>query len=328
MESKDRRLATLPGVKVAKLGFSSADGETQIKALLWSPEGTTSNPKGIVQISHGMEEHLGRYVDFANYLATQGFVVCAHDMLGHGLSVTSDDKLSCLPLEGGKDILIEDAHELYKMVASRYSRQTPYFVFGHSMGSYLMRAYVTRYGEGLAGAVFCGAGQQSSLISWAGNKLARWIAQSKGEDFQSPFLDSMGVGAFSKRIEGARTEFDWLCTDSAVVDEYIADPWCGVPFSAGAYATLTDLTGEVASSASVSAVPKDLPVLFIAGMLDPVGDNGKGVERSAEHLRRAGVMQVDVKMYENLRHEILNEPAKKDVYTDVVQWIDAVIDKR
>lgn len=328
MESRDRCPTCSPGVKAVKLGFTSHDGKTQIKALLWTPESVTTSPKGIIQITHGMEEHIGRYTEFANYLAQKGFVVCAQDMLGHGLSVTEADKLSCIPSDGGAGILIEDAHELYKMVASRYARQTPYFMFGHSMGSYIMRAYTTRYGEDLAGVVLSGAGQQSKFLSLLGNRFAGMLARSKGEDYRSPFLESMSMGAFTKGVKNPRTQYDWLCTDETVVDGFIADPLCGIPFSVGAYAALTEITGEVVSQSSAALVPKTLPILFVAGVLDPVGDQGAGVEKAADHLRSAGVERVEVKLYEGMRHEVINEPNKKEVYADILSWIEGVIIQR
>ena len=328
MESEDVRASTVSGVKVTKVGFSSKDGKTQIKGLVWSPKSVKTSPKAIIQIVHGMEEHIGRYVDFANYLALQGFVVCGADMLGHGMSVVDEDHLSCMPAENGMDILIEDAHELRKTVASRYSQQTPYFVFGHSLGSYIMRVYLSRFGKGIAGAVLCGAGQLPKILSVGGNLLAKLIVRSKGQDYRSSFLENMGIGAYSQSVKNKRTDLDWLCTDAKVVDAYIADCLCGVSFSAGAYATTTSLTKQAARKKTARQVPKNLPMLFVAGDQDPVGDNGKGVRRSVDLLEQAGVKQVDCKLYAGMRHEILNEPNKEDVYTDIVQWIEGVLRDR
>lgn len=313
-------------VKSSKLGYRSSDGKTQINALVWEPiKGSGIAPKGIVQIVHGMAEHIERYDEFARYLAERGFVVCANDHIGHGKSVSDKSEWGCFPSEGGKDILITDVHELRKTVASRFSRQTPYIMFGHSMGSFITRSYITRFAEGLSAAVICGTGQQSLLLSKFGNMVARRIASSKGDCYKSTFLDSLGAGSFAKKINNPRTEFDWIATDEAVVDAYIADEACGVMFSAGGYATLTDLTGEVVTSASASEVPKDLPLLFIAGALDPVGGNGKGVEQAAEQYRRAGVTKVDLKLYEGMRHEILNEPCRAEVYADTADWMSDVL---
>lgn len=313
-------------VSTAPIGFLSHDGTSQIRGLIWAPErpaGTRAPaPRAIVQIVHGMAEHLGRYDEFARFLVDRGFVVCASDHVGHGKSAPDLAKLGCLPAENGKDVLIEDVNELRRTVAARYARQVPYILFGHSMGSFVVRAYLARYAEGLAAAVICGTGQQPLALSKAGNFLARRIAASKGEDYKSTFLDNLGAGAFAKQIENARTPFDWISTDPAVVDAYIADELCGVMFSAGGYATLTDLTGEVVTRACAAKVPRDLPVLFIAGAEDPVGNCGKGVHAAAELLRGAGVERVDEVFYPGMRHEILNEPGRAQVYTEVAQWME------
>lgn len=312
-------------VAVAPIGFLSHDGTSTIKGLVWEPERTRGSrrvaPRGVIQIVHGMVEHVGRYDEFARFLVEQGFVVCAADHIGHGKSVASADELGCLPVDG-KETLIEDVHELRKTVTARYSRQTPYIMFGHSMGSFVTRAYLARHGEDVAAAVICGTGQQPLVLSKAGNALARFLAKTKGADYRSKLLDGMGVGAFAKQIENPRTPHDWVCTDPAVVDAYIADELCGAMFSVGGYATLTDLTGEVVSPSCAAKVPKGLPVLFVAGAEDPVGACGKGVRAAADLLRRADVQDVEVKLYEGMRHEILNEPGRAQVYTEVVGWIE------
>lgn len=312
-------------VAVAPIGFLSHDGTSTIKGLVWEPERTRGSrrvaPRGVIQIVHGMVEHVGRYDEFARFLVEQGFVVCAADHIGHGKSVASADELGCLPVDG-KETLIEDVHELRKTVTARYSRQTPYIMFGHSMGSFVTRAYLARHGEDVAAAVICGTGQQPLVLSKAGNALARFLAKTKGADYRSKLLDGMGVGAFAKQIENPRTPHDWVCTDPAVVDAYIADELCGAMFSVGGYATLTDLTGEVVSPSCAAKVPKGLPVLFVAGAEDPVGACGKGVRAAADLLRRAGVRDVEVKLYEGMRHEILNELGRAQVYTEVVGWIE------
>lgn len=312
-------------VTAAPVGFLSHDGVSKIKGLEWKPAEVRGRkraaPRGVVQIVHGMVEHVGRYDEFARFLAERGFVVCAADHVGHGKSVSSPEELGCLPVDG-KDVLIEDVHELRKTVTARYSRQTPYILFGHSMGSFIVRAYLARYGEGVSGAVLCGTGQQPLLLSKVGNLLARAMARSKGPDYRSALLDRMGVGAYASQIEGARTPHDWICTDPAVVDAYAADELCGAVFSVGGYAALTDLTGEVATARCAAKVPKDLPLLFVAGAEDPVGACGKGVESAAELMRRSGVRDVEMKLYEGMRHEILNEPGRAQVYTDVVDWIE------
>ena len=312
-------------ITTTSIGFLSHDKTSTIRGLVWKPteaRGSRSTaPRGVVQIVHGMAEHVERYDEFARFLVEQGFVVCAADHIGHGKSVSDPADLGCLPVDG-KEVLIEDVHELRKTVTARYSRQTPYLLFGHSMGSFIVRAYLARYGEGVAGAVICGTGNQPFMLSKVGNALARLLSSRKGADYRSAFLDGMGAGGFAKQIEHARTPYDWICTDPAVVDAYSADELCGFMFSVGGYATLTDLTGEVVTMACASRVPKDMPLLFIAGSEDPVGGCGKSVRAAADLMRNAGVQDVAMKLYDGMRHEILNEPSRAQVYTDVVSWIE------
>ena len=308
----------------SSIGFKSHDGSSQIKGVLWQPVPGVGAPgvRGVVQIVHGMAEHSGRYEDFARFLVDNGFAVCAHDHIGHGRSVASSADLGHMPLDGGKDVLVEDVHGLRRIVQARFSRQIPYFVFGHSMGSYVTRAYLSRYAQGLSGAVICGTGNEPVAKSKAGHALARRIARRQGERTSSKLLHNLADGSFSKSVKHARTSLDWLSTDPAVIDAYLADDLCGQMFTAGAYATLTSLTAEVATLDSALAVPSDLPVLFIAGALDPVGNKGKGVKSAAALFENAGIRDVEVKLYPGMRHEILNEPGKRRVYDDVLAWID------
>lgn len=319
-------------VEKTSVGFKSHDGSSQIKGVLWQPVRTgaqgVSNPCGIVQIVHGMAEHSGRYEDFARFLVDAGFAVCAHDHIGHGRSARVADDLGHMPLDGGKDVLVEDVDELRRTVSARFSRQAPYFIFGHSMGSYVTRAYLSRHGQGLAGAVICGTGNEPVLKSKAGLALARRIAESHGERTRSELLHSLADGAFSKAVKNPRTPLDWLSSDPAVVDAYMADELCGQMFTAGAYATLTSLTAEVATLDSALAIPRDLPVLFIAGALDPVGNKGKGVKSAAALFEKAGIVDVQVKLYAGMRHEILNEPGHAQVYADVLGWLRSRMPKR
>ena len=308
-------------MKTTSIGYASSDGASRIRALLWQPDAHSVAPRGIVQIVHGMAEHIERYAPFAEFLVGEGFVVCANDHVGHGKSVASAEDLGHIPAKGGADVLVADARELRRTVAARYSSAVPYVMFGHSMGSFITRRYITMHGEGLAAAVLCGTGQQPLALSVAGNALARLFAAVRGERTRSSLLDSMGAGAFGKQIEGARTGLDWISTDPAVVDEYIADPACGQMFTVGGYATLTSLTAEVVRAKSAAAVARDLPLLFIAGADDPVGERGAGVRRAVEEYRAAGVETVDEILYGGMRHEILNEPDRERVYADVSAWL-------
>lgn len=312
-------------------GFTSHDGKSRINAKLWtnakfggSEEEGQEKPKGVIQLIHGMSEYIDRYDDFARYLVERGFVVCAEDHIGHGESAASPEQFGHMPAHGGKDVLIGDAHTLYRKVIECFP-DVPYCIYGHSMGSFITRAYIARYGDQLAACVLSGTGNVPAPLSIFGRSLARALAAIKGETYHSKFIDNMGAGGYGKQIENARTPLDWLSTDDAVVDAYIADDKCGFMFSVGGYATLLDLTAEVVTPACAANVPKDLPVFFVAGDGDPVGDMGVGVKAAAQLLRNAGVARVDEKIYPGMRHEIHNEFGHEQVYDDIATWIESVI---
>ena len=338
----------------------SSDGHSWLRVLAWFPDPTYTR-HGIVQLVHGMSEHIGRYDHFARFLAGLGYVVFGHDHIGHGKSTSSTRDLGCLPLSNGKEVLIEDvlcvrkaflaesrpylfksvrmnkksehetdgqafdpkakAPEAESLAAEDTSSELPLFLFGHSMGSYIARIVAARYPQDLAGVVLCGAGNQPALLAKLGNVLSKGVAALKGETYRSSFLYSLVSGSFVSAIDNPRTEFDWLSTDPAVVDAFCADPLSGARFSAGGYVTLTDLVAEAVSKHTAETTPSDLPVLFIAGEDDPVGSSGKGVRKAALHYQSAGMNDVEVILYPGMRHEILNEPGKMTVYSDVEAWL-------
>ncbi len=308
-------------VRSETVHFTSTDTSTHMRGVIWWP----TNPdaaRGVVQIVHGMAEHIMRYDDFARYLAQNDFVVCGHDHVGHGESVNDRTQWGHLPTHGGRDILVGDVGKMRDLVRMRVDSSLPHFLFGHSMGSFVVRAYITECGEGLAGAVICGTGHIAPVTSAAGNMLARLISRTKGERHVSKLLGNLSVGAYAKAIEKPRTPLDWLSFNTKNVDDYIADESCGFPFTTGGNATLTALTKKVCSQKSCERIPRKLPLLYIAGDSDPVGDMGKGVRTAARMAQEAGCTDVTCTIYEHMRHEILNEDDHQRVYDDVRAWIE------
>lgn len=315
------------------LDFTSHDGKTTINAKLWTSslfgapgQPGSQEPKAVIQIVHGMSEYIDRYDELAEYFVGRGFVVCAEDHIGHGGSAASPAEYGHMPAHGGKDILLRDVHTLYRMVHELFPN-APYVMYGHSMGSFIARAYIARYGDELAACVLSGTGNVPAGLSKFGRSLARMLAAMRGETHRSAFIDNMGAGGYGKQIEGARTNLDWLSTDPEVVDAYIADERCGFMFTVGGYATLLDLTAEVVTPECASRVPAGLPVFFVAGDGDPVGDMGKGVKAAAQLLRDAGVKKVDERIYSGMRHEIHNEVGREQVYNDVASWIEDAVQR-
>ena len=298
--------------------FASTDTASTIKGWVWLPE---QEPKAIVQLTHGMAEHIERYDEFARFLAGRGFAVCGHNQVGHG-DACPKDKLGCLPEKNGADVLVGDVDTLRHLAQTRFGTEKPYFLFGHSLGSFITRAYIARHGAGLAGAIICGTGHVPPATSKAGNMVCHLIARIKGADATSGILDGMGVGAYAKAIKDAATPLDWLSYNKENVERYAADPLCGFSFSAGGYATVTALTGEVCTPEAFERTPKDLPLLFIAGDGDPVGNMGEGVRTAFQMSRDAGIKDTYCIIYEHMRHEILNEDERGRVMDDVAAWLE------
>lgn len=275
--------------------------------------------KGVVQISHGMAEHSNRYAEFAGMLAEQGYAVFASDHLGHGASVADADSYGYFG-DNGVESLVEDLHQVTALASSKYPN-VPVYLFGHSMGSFLARAYTAKYGEALGGAIFCGTSGTNAAAS-GGVLLADYLIKRSGAKYRSQFLDSLAFGSYNKRTE-KKTKFDWLSRDEAAVQKYMDDELCGFMFTVNGFRTLFTLLKSISGKSWYSAVPQALPILVISGEADPVGDYGKGVRQVYRDLKKSGHRFVTMKLYPDARHELLNETNRDEVYADISAWLTA-----
>ena len=304
-----------------EFSFPSQSGLCDIHAAKYLPEGA---PKAVFQIAHGMAEHFERYEKFIAVLCEAGLAVFVNDHIGHGKSVASEEDKGYF----GKDTwhtMVADCHTLYETAHAEYP-DLPYFFFGHSMGSFVAREYAREYGQDLAGAIFCGTGGSNPAVS-IGIALSKMIAGCKGERHRSKFINGMAFGAYNKKFAG-RTEFDWLTKDTTVVDDYIADPDCGYLFTLNGYITLFDVLREVSTPACYEQIRKDLPMLLVAGKMDPVGNFGKGVSEVCDKLVATGHDKVEMHLYDDCRHEILNESEMfQEVCSDILAFVNENLSK-
>lgn len=294
----------------------SKSGVADIYARCWLP---AEGPKAIFQIAHGMAEHGERYEDFAKYLCEKGFAVLVDDHVGHGKSVKSDDDLGYFGENNGWDTLVEDERTLTELIKAEYP-DLPVIFFGHSMGSFIAREYVRRYGknEKIKAAVFCGSSGKNSASAIA-IVIADIIAKAKGSKHRSKFIDKIAFGPYNKKTEG-RTPFDWLSTDKTEVDKYIADKYCGYLFTAVGYRDLFTILNSVSGKDWYKGVYEKLPILVVSGEDDPVGAYGKGVKQIYNDLIDAGKKDVTIKLFSGMRHEILNEVDRIQVYEYIASW--------
>ena len=305
--------------RMSESTFLSSDGKTQLYYRVYLPE---DEAVGIVQLVHGIAEHISRYDDFANFLADHGYIVAGHDQLGHGMSSLNESTLGFFSEKDGWEKAVEDIHTLHDIVAERFPGK-PYILFGHSMGSFLARTYLIQYKSGLDGAIISGTGQQSRALVTGGRLMSALEMRRHGATYKSTLLNNMAFGSYTKKLGHVRTPSDWLSRDEENVKAYMADPLCGFPFTPYGYADLMGAMGHIANAKWAAKVP-NRPILLISGDMDPVGGMGKGVKKVDRYLENSGHTRVTFKLYPGARHEILNETNRKEVYADVLLFLEAV----
>lgn len=305
-------------VRMTESSFLSADGITEIYYREYIPSG---DPKGIIQLVHGIAEYVARYDAFARFLCDRGYIVAGNDHLGHGFS-TDDENLGWVGEMGGWETMVEDIHFLHRLVRKEHPG-LPCYLFGHSMGSFLARTYIIRYRGSIDGVVLSGTAHQSQQLLRVGLDSAKLICKKKGTRFRSKILNDLLFGQNNRAFENARTAYDWLSRDESVVEAYIHDPRCGFLPTAGLLRDMLSGMVFIEKQKNLERMTKDLPVFFISGDKDPVGENGKGVMRAYKAFLRAGMRDVTMKLYPGARHELLNELNRYEVYEDVLNWINA-----
>lgn len=303
--------------------YMSANQLIKIRGVSWIPDG---NIRGILQIVHGMSEYIERYEDFALYLRERGILVTGNDHLGHGRSVITPDDYGFFAEQEGNRVLLEDMMELTRRTKAAYPN-IPYFILGHSMGSFLTRQYLCEYNNEADGAVIMGTGSKPELILKGGMFLAEVMSIFRGWRYRSKLLDHISFSGYNKRFEPVRTKSDWLTKDEKIVDSYSSDSDSGFIFTLNGFHSMFYSISQAQKRKNLKKMKKELPVFFVAGEEDPVGDYGKGVLRVVKKFQDVGMKQVEYKLYPEDRHEILNELDKDKVYEDIYNWIERELSK-
>ncbi len=296
--------------------FPSATGICDIRCRMWVPE----EPRAAVQLTHGMAEHIDRYDAFASFLAANGVLAYGHDIASHGKSVREGGVSGYFGDKNGWDANVQDMRTLRDLVRTDFPA-IPYVLFGHSMGSFLARTYAGRDGDDFDAFIFSGTAGKNPVLA-VGKWIARREIQKTGGRVPSKTLFDLSFGSYNKAFRPNRTANDWLSRDVEIVDRYAADPLCGYPLTARAMLDVFDGLTEISNSAWAKRVPKK-PILMISGALDPVGGAGKGPKQVASWLRATG-HDVELKLYESGRHEMLNEINRDEVFRDVLLFVETV----
>lgn len=301
--------------------FQSSTGRTSIHALKCVPDG---KPRAVVQIAHGIAEHIDRYRPFMEFLAGNGFVVAGNDHLGHGKSIRVPEEQGFFAEKDGWWRVVDDMDKLHDIMSKEYP-ELPYVLFGHSMGSFLTRTYLIKHPDKYDGVILSGTGHQSPALVLGGNAAATVMAKLNGAMGDGAKLDSLAFGTYLNKIENPRTKFDWLSRDAEQVDKYIADPLCGFVGKIGLYRDMMQGIKFITDKKNIAQMNKEKPVYFMSGDGDPVGDYGKGVERAYKAFCDAGLHDVFMRLYPGGRHEMLNETNKEQVYQDILNWLNEKI---
>lgn len=310
-------------IRTEEFTFDSRDGKTKLHAMRWLPEG---EPVAVLQIIHGMNEYIRRYDALATYMAERGFVVVGEDHLGHGESVPEGGTYGYFCENDPATVVVRDVHRLKKLTQQEYPT-LPYLILGHSMGSFILRNYITRYGTGISGAIICGTGTPKKSQLLGGKLLTSLLGKCKGDTYVSRLVDRMSTKAYMSG-EGMETELDWLCSDRAVQEAYAKDPLCaGFTFTVNGYHTLYELAHRMQKKENLAKIPKKIPILIVSGTEDPVGDRGEAPKALYDTLLHLDITKTTLKLYNGARHELLNEKIKETVYYELYNWMDIVLNE-
>ncbi len=300
---------------------SDLDG-LELSLLLWIPE---CEIKGVVQMHHGMSEHKERYVPFMKFLASQGYVAAIHDCRGHGESVKCKDDLGYMYGMGAKG-LVEDTHQITLLLKARWPK-VPLILFGHSMGSLVVRAYTKTYDSDLDLLIVCGSPSKNPLASVAKN-IARVQEKIFGDHYRSEILYHAAFDPYKKAFPKESNPRCWLCSDEQVVAQYEASELCGFHFTVDAYRALFQLMEMTYSKKDWAVKNPKLPILFLGGADDPCIGGAKKYAQAVQFLRLMGYKNTKGRLYPNMRHEVLNEKDASMVFEEVKKYIEKHLKSR
>ena len=304
--------------------FMKMNDGAELAVSRWIPD-SVEDIKGVVQLHHGLAEHCMRYDRLGSILAEQGWVLSAYDMRGHGRTAENAEKKGTgrfgkLADKDGFNRVVEDLHEMVDALKRDFPGKKT-VLLGHSFGSFVSQGYIERYGKNLDGCILCGtAGPNPALIN-VGNCFAKLVRTFRGADSIVPLLSKLSFGSYNKKIEKPISDNAWLSKNESNVQMYEADQWCGFPLTTSFYCDMTDGLKMIHKTASINAIPNELPVFFIFGGDDPVGGYGVTIRKLHKIYQDKGMKKVYIKEYPGDRHEILNEDDKETVESDILGWI-------
>lgn len=302
-------------IKVIDKEVLSSDKIHQLKGKIYIPEGSA---RGLFHVVHGMTEHIARYDGFMRALAEDGWIVFGYDHLGHGHTARDDSELGFIAHENGWEKLVDDVFLYGNEIRKAMGGDLPFILMGHSMGSFIVRLTAAKYNH-YDKLIVMGTGGPNPAAG-AGIAMAGMLKKLKGERHISPFLYKTAFGTYNKRFEEENDKYAWLSTLRETRDKYRADKYCTFLFTVSAMQDLVRLNKGCNEKSWFESIDKQKPILLVSGGEDPVGDYGEGIKKVFNSLKATGA-NVQMKLYEGCRHEILNDICRDEVIADIKRFI-------
>ena len=287
-------------MKTEKIKFLGANNVV-LPGILWMPEAT---PVALLQVTHGMTEHIGRYTALAEELTDHGIIVTGFDLRGHGKNPGNPECASFG--KDGWEASLEDMHLFYEVLQKRFAG-IPHFMLGFSLGSFLLREYLNQYSDEVAGAVIMGTGYQPGTILSVMMSIVKTQIKKAGFDKTTALVKQLSFETYNQKFKPNRTPSDWLCADEKQLDVYCTDTLCRENISAGLFWQLLGAMKRTGEKCAYTHWKKEMPVLLLSGKEDPVGDFSKGVSCVKNRMEKAGMNNVQMQLFEGARHDLLHE---------------------
>ena len=296
-----------------EFNYLSSNGSTLIHCVKWVPE----NPIGVIQIVHGITEHIDRYEEFASYMVNQGYIVIGNDHLGHGKSIITDKPKMFIGELGSWNYLVKDINTLYEIITEEY--KLPIYLIGFSLGSFVSRHYLIDYNPIYKKAILVGTGIQPNIVLNILKLIVKGEVKKIGVENTSKFIRELSFGTYNKQIKDAKTDYDWLTSSEEEINKYINDPLVGKDTTGSLFYELLDGMVYTSKLSNIKKM-KELPILLLSGLDDPVGSKGNGVKK-LENIYKKNNIDVSLKLYEGKRHDLFHETNKLEVFNDILTYI-------
>lgn len=307
-----------------ELSFLSSDNQTNIHMIMWEPD---MEVKLILHIIHGVTENIMRYEELARFLNERGILVVGTDLLGHGLSTDNGNKKMYFGKEGSWNDVVKDVHSCLSITKEKYPN-VPYVILGFSLGSFLLRTYLIDYPNNCDGAIIVGTGQTSNFQISLAQLVVKSETKKYGDDVATDQIRKLTFETYNKKFAPNRTPYDWLCSSNEMLDKYIMDPLRGEAMTIGLFREMLNGMKYTGNINNVKKMNLDTPILLMSGSKDPVGDFGKGFNKTIKLFNKAGVKNINAKLYSNLRHDILHEDIRINIYDDIYAWLENIINNK